>query len=350
MESMRSQLIRVGLVVAGGLVAIGAMLFFIGQQQRLWERKVEYRVRFLRTNGLQVGAPVALTGVTIGSVSSIDFPDNPSAQFVVVTLSVSRRAASRIKFDATASIRTLGLLGDKYIELSAGSLESPPLAPGAFLRAVDPVDYEAVLGQSGDIVSNIIEVTSIMKSVLRAIEQGEGLLGEILRNREAGSEALANFSRTMENLQRSTRALAAIAEEVEKGKGVLGSLLKDDEAPREILARLDRASRSMEEMANRLSHARGLIPQLLEDEAYGHRLAAELARAVENLADVAEKINRGEGTAGQLVNDPTLYRDARKLVSDTQGSWLFGLYRNLHRLWPFRGDAERHRPPATVSE
>ncbi len=350
MQNTRTQLIRVGLVVAGSLMAIGTVLFLIGQQQRLWERKVEYRVRFLRTNGLQVGAPVALTGVTIGSVSSIDFPDNPSAQFVVVTLSVSRRAAARIKLDATASIRTLGLLGDKYIELSAGSLESPSLAPGAFLRAVDPVDYEAVLGQSGDIVSNIIEVTSIMKSVLRAIEQGEGLLGEILRNREAGSEALANFSRTMENLERSTRALAAIAEEVEKGKGVLGSLLKDDEAPKEILARLDRASRSIEEMANRLTRAQGLIPQLLEDEAYGHRLAGDLARALENLADVAEKINRGEGTAGQLVNDPTLYRDARKLVSDTQGSWLFGLYRNLQRLWPFRADAERHEASSTLTD
>ena len=55
---------------------------------------------FHRTNGLQVGAPVALSGVTIGAADSIDFPSDPRADFINVRMWMEKRAAERIAADS----------------------------------------------------------------------------------------------------------------------------------------------------------------------------------------------------------------------------------------------------------
>ena len=107
---------------------------------------------------------------------------------------MTRNVAPRLRENSVATIRTYGLLGDRYIELTAGSPDAAPVQPGGLLSSIDPIDYEAVLGQSGDIVTNIVEVTASLKDVLGAIQRGEGLLGAMVRNRELGSRRSSTCS------------------------------------------------------------------------------------------------------------------------------------------------------------
>src|SRR5262249_33548848 len=157
----------------------------------------DYEIHFARAGGLMVGAGVSLTGVPVGSVSEMRFPDDPARSYIQVRIKVAGDVAPRIRENSVASIRTLGLLGDRYIEISAGSADSNPVAAGGIINAIDPIDYEAVLGQSGDIVTNIVEVTASLKTVLQSIEHGEGLLGAMVRNRELGEATLRDFQATM---------------------------------------------------------------------------------------------------------------------------------------------------------
>src|SRR5690242_10412494 len=135
---------RIGLLVA---VAIGIFMLTIlslGQEQRFWQRRAQYEVHFARTHGLQKGGLVSLNGVTGGSVDDLRFPLDPTDTHIQVLINVANNGAERIREDTTASIRTYGLLGDRYIELSAGTASAGPLAPGSLIQAVDPVDYEQV--------------------------------------------------------------------------------------------------------------------------------------------------------------------------------------------------------------
>src|SRR2546428_11738744 len=94
------------------------------------------------------------------------FPPDPAATYIQVLLNVRGDVAPRIRDDTVASIRTYGLLGDRYIELSAGSPEAPAVPPGGLISSIDPVDIRRPVGRGGGIVHNIRQVAPPPEDVL----------------------------------------------------------------------------------------------------------------------------------------------------------------------------------------
>jgi len=318
--------VRIGMLVFAALVLLMGTIFTLGQQQLLWERKIEYEIHLVRTNGLAVGAPVSLSGVPVGSVSDMRFPNDPAENHIEVALRISQSVEQRIRANTVATVRTLGLLGDRYIELSPGTPDSPPVPPGGLIASIDPVDYEALLGQSGDIVTNVLEVTASLKNVLQSIERGEGLLGAMLRKKDLGEATLASLERTMANLQETTHEIDTILRRVSQGEGILGRLTRDTKENEELLASLQSSMKSIDEFTSRLNDRKGTIPRLVDDEAYARQVLGNLDKAIHDLARAAEKLDRGEGTLGRLLNDPSLYQDTKALVGRARGNWLLRLF------------------------
>lgn len=335
---------KVGALVAVALVIFGVTVFMLGQQQHLWERKTPYVMHFARTNGLQTGAPVSLSGLPIGSVEWLYFPTDPTANYIEVGVRVNSDVAWRIRTDTKATIRTLGLLGDKYIELGPGNQpDATPIPAGGLIPSVDPTDYEALFGQSGDIVTNVVEVTTALKDVLQTIQRGEGLLGAMVQNREFGKTTLEDLQGALAHVRSTSQQLDQILGRVDRGEGVIGRLLRDSKESRDIVGGLTRSVQSLEHLTHRLEHGRGAAGRLFEDEAYGDRLLQKLDRATADLSDVAAKLNRGDGTLGKLINDPSLYHDMQSLVRDVRSSWVVRLYQALH-LWPSGGSGGAPEP------
>lgn len=344
MSQVAPQAIKAGLLVATAIALLTVAVFVVGDSQNLWQRQVEYEIHFSRTNGLLVGAPVALSGVNVGSVVEIGFPPHPLARYISVQIEVGRKMMPRIRKDTVASIRTQGILGDKYIELTAGTPAAPALDGGAVIPELDPIDYEAVLGQSGDIVANILELTASLRNVLQAIDQGEGLLGAIVRSSDEGELTFSAIHDTVTNLAAITERVEQIIAGVDHGEGLLGALVRDNETAEGILLRLNRSAENLDRFARRINESDGLIPRLLEDRQLGDRITTNLENTTDDLADVAHKIRTGEGTLGLLVNDRHLYDETTEFVRSTRTSWTFRLYRGIRGLWPFG------RPPATSTD
>ncbi len=339
---------RVGLLVLVALVLFASTVLYLGQQQHVWERKVEYRIHFARTNGLQEGSQVSLSGVPVGSVTDMHLPADPDVHHIVVTVEVTRAVAPRIRENTLASIRTFGLLGDRYVELASGTAAADVLPPGAVIPSIDPVDYEAVLGQSGDIVTNVVEVTAALRDVLQTIQRGEGLLGAMVRNREFGESMLADLRASLTNVQETSDALARILGRIDRGEGLVGRLVRDTAETRTLLARLDRAARGLETFTGRLNGGQGALPRLVADRAYADRVLGDLQRSVASLDAILARLERGEGTLGRLLVDPSLYQEAHGLVAGVRRNWLLRLYRGIGALWPF-GNGEPAAPPPAAA-
>ena len=109
--------VRIGLLVAAALVVLALFIMGITSQHRLFERKVEYMSRFPDAAGLKESSSVWFQGVEVGFITSIKFNEDPEVQEVIVSYRIASSLVPRIRTGTRASIRSLGLLGDKYLAL-----------------------------------------------------------------------------------------------------------------------------------------------------------------------------------------------------------------------------------------
>ncbi len=108
-----------GLFFILGLILMVFLIFFVGSKQGFAQPKFSIEVLFKNVGGLETGAPVRLSGVNVGSVSKVDFIEQPIADRKVrVVLSIYEKYKARVEKCSDFSIKTAGILGDKLIEIA----------------------------------------------------------------------------------------------------------------------------------------------------------------------------------------------------------------------------------------
>lgn len=133
--------IAVGIFVVLGVLALGYLSIKLGRVSFLPGGGYTVLVDFPSVGGLKPGASVEIAGVEIGRVQSISLADYQARVVLRVDTDV------KLQEDAIASIKTKGLIGEKYIRISPGGSER--LIPdGGRLREVEaPVDFEELLSK-----------------------------------------------------------------------------------------------------------------------------------------------------------------------------------------------------------
>jgi phospholipid/cholesterol/gamma-HCH transport system substrate-binding protein len=343
--------LRVGTIIAAGLAIICFAIFSIGHGTRMFHRIDVIETHFHSINGLQAGAPVALAGVNIGAVDSIGFPDDPHADYVIVKMWITDADLSRVRSDATAEIDTMGLLGDKYIEITGGNPQSPALAPGAVLSAQDPVDYQALLQKrgAGQMIENVMEMTGSLRSILDSIDKGHGILSELVKGEPNGQQpqlTLADLRKTFDNMNKLAAEMDVMLEKVNRGQGLAGAMFSEKTNGKELLDKVQSAATSMNQTAlklnqlvDRFNRGNGAVQRLISDQQYANQLLNNLQVSLADMKDILRKIDDGQGSVGLAVNDPSLYRDAKNFLGGGGSmGWgmkmLNGLYGVTH---PFHG-------------
>lgn len=343
---------RVGVVVLIALAATMIGIFMIGQRANLFRSKFPYETHFESASGLIAGNNVSLNGVVVGSVIEVRLSGDPADRTVRVVYDVVRRWAPMIRKGTRASIKTRGLLGDKYIELEGGKADEPEVPIGGEIPPAQGAGLEKLLEGSGDLLTDLSAIAKSLRNILGRTEKGEGFLGAITTNSEE-SVRLGN------NLNATLHSLNAILAKIERGKGLVGRVLLDEKYGRETSESLARAIRSVESLLHRidegvrtgegvipallsdpegkkkvyalvdslsvaaaglarvvenLEKGNGAIPVLLHDPQFGRAFTTHLQSLSEHLDSISRKLDEGEGTAGKLINDPSLFDSANRLA------------------------------------
>jgi phospholipid/cholesterol/gamma-HCH transport system substrate-binding protein len=140
MERTRVNIV-VGLFMVLGIVALGYLSIQLGRVSFLGGRGYAITVDFPSVGGLKAGSTVEIAGVEIGRVESIGL-DNYQAR---VKLRVN--TGVKLQEDSIASIKTKGLIGEKYVRISPGGSDKI-IQPGGKIREVEaPVDFEELLSK-----------------------------------------------------------------------------------------------------------------------------------------------------------------------------------------------------------
>jgi phospholipid/cholesterol/gamma-HCH transport system substrate-binding protein len=340
--------VRVGALIAAGLGTLCFAILTIGHGAQFFTRTEILKAHFERIEGLQTGAPVTLSGVRIGAVDSITFPPEPENGYVIVKIWVEQSAAERVRADSIMQIHSMGLLGDKFVALTPGTAAAPPANPDIVLASINPIDYEAILQREGtdDLIENIMAISGSMRAILTSIENGHGLLSELVRGEDANEPnhrlTLQAIQQTLDHVDKLSVALSQVMDRVNKGQGLVGAMLSNETDGKQFLDNIEdtttkirQTSARLDMLLARFDKANGILPQLMENKDFADDVLPNLRQSSHDLKEILAKINSRRGTAGLLVNDPVLY-DQLTGFMDNGGGWgirfINGFYNLTHPL------------------
>jgi phospholipid/cholesterol/gamma-HCH transport system substrate-binding protein len=280
-----------GLALVSVFVLVVAILS-LSSQQGVWTPHYRLVAHFDNVQGLIGGSPVWLAGTHVGRVEGVAFDAaGADRQVVKVVMQIDESVQERIRSDSVATIGTIGLLGDRYVEVSVGTQEGEILQDGDELRSLSPVDLSVVITKGARALDNIADLTSSLNSVVAEFERGEG--GQKL------ADSVAVFGDVMV--------------EVQEGEGLLHSLIYDQYQGSGVES-IERSLATLEDILHEVRHGGGILHSLVYDTPTEQDVVLEVLQAGSRLNSILAKIDRGEGTFGLMLNDPTLYEELKLLV------------------------------------
>src|SRR5579872_4106274 len=190
-----AQSVRLGVFVVITLAMLGLFVFLVGSMESKFQANYRLQAQFPNVSGLDEGADVRVGGLHKGTVRKIELPSTPDGKMTVV-MDLSRQTQNIVKKDSVASIKTEGLLGDKYVEITFGSKESPLLHSGDTISSEPPLDISDLLGKTNQVLDatrgsldNIQSATKNLDAIAGKINTGKGTVGALINDKSVYQEA-----------------------------------------------------------------------------------------------------------------------------------------------------------------
>ena len=289
-KQLRWSKIKVGLVITVALFSLLIAVFFAGNIEDLFTKKVEIKVEIPDVKGLRKGAPVWLFGTEVGFVKNIQL----SHQFgTIVAMEVNKNALGFIRKDARASILTMGLLGDKYLDLSPGSPSSELIQPGEMIRGKAQIELQDVIATSVTTIEKMTEFIERLDTLLTKIETGQGTIAKFL-----GDPSV------YDNLDKATSMISLTLQEIRNSRGTLKLFLEDPSFYNKMLA----AASNLEEFTRTAKDGSGTLKKLIEDPSLYEKLSASAS----HIEEFSKRLGEAQGTLKKLVEDPELYENLNR--------------------------------------
>ena len=188
--------IKSGFFVLVTIVMLLVLTFVVGGYFKKGAN--EWKIQFGYLNGLSDNAPVYYAGREVGKVDSIRILRGDPRP-VLVTVKVSPDAY--VRTDSVAYIDTLGMMGEKFIEISVGSKDAPAQETGKVIKGVDPIAMHVMIRKMNNLADEVAEMT---KSLNPLLETTNSLVGG---NKEEIAKSIGNLHEVTANLRDLTAEL-----------------------------------------------------------------------------------------------------------------------------------------------
>jgi len=327
--------VRVGVFIICALLFLAGGIVLMGNKTKFFASTGRLSVIMKDVAGLKVGAPAWLAGIDVGVVTGLGFENPRTSNEVEIVLEMDEDALKKIGPDSVVTIKTRGLMGEKYVDITPSSVYSDK--PLRRLVGVQTVRLE-------DVMKKADSSFEMLNGIIGRINQGEGTFGRFTKD-----------PKLYDNLVVLSRQLNQVVVNINAGKGTIGKLVGSSEPYDRLIDILERADRTLKDIQasdgtmNRFIHDRqlydklvaladksvqaaedvralnrkimspdGTIGLLITDRGLYDKATNLFARAdnsLKSLEEVTARINRGEGTAGKLVSDKELYDKMNRMVN-----------------------------------
>lgn len=210
MDKSRLEL-KLGIFVFIALAILAVFIFKIGNLKN-YGTGYEMRFIFLNVSGVKTGSPVRFSGVDVGEVSRVNILKEEQSKNTLIEVVAWVNRAVSIPSNSKAYINTLGLLGEKYIEVIPPVKYASFIKPGDVLYGIDPTLTQEWIDEAQKAVKDLREI-------IENIKAGQGTIGKLLYEDKLYNE------------------LEALVTEIRQAKhGTIGKLLYEDTLHQELEA------------------------------------------------------------------------------------------------------------------
>lgn len=294
--------LKVGLMILAALGVLAVAIYKLGQAANLFSKRYELVAFLPNANGLRQGGTVLVAGQFAGTIKAIEFlpVDNDTTKNLRLRLAVDADLQNQVRADSKAKVRTMGLLGDKVVDISIGTPRYGVLKDGDTISVAQSLDYEAVLAQAAGAVNDMVDLTHDMRKLTGGLVSGQGTIGQMLTNRKLYDEAVGTMNRA--NLMLA---------QFQNPNGTIAKLLDDPT----LYNRFVSVMTSADSLVVALNDKNGTVGKLLRDST--------LYVSLKNMAQAGDSLSRmlsnPNGTVSRLLTDQTLYDRVNKLTTDLSG-------------------------------
>jgi len=333
--------------VIGGLILFGVGLFSIGNRQKLFNRNFEVYTEFDRLNGLQKGAKVRVSGMEAGELLEVQVPNRPDGRFRL-KLRIQQNLHALVRMDSVATIKTMGLAGNSFLDIQKGTQRTPESASGGTIPSKEPVDIADLVQQGSDLLkttqTSIDDLRASADRTLQSVNSAANHTDQTIVAIRPDLEAI------MASARKTSQDVSEMVTQIGQGQGTIGKLLRDQK----LAGSVDQMVENARQSALNLNQASARMNDTMAD--FQRRDLLGRAEAVlENTRRVMEQLNQalatftsspqGEETAAANLRDAiaSARTAMTNLAADTEALkhnfFLRGFFKrrgyfNLHHMTP----------------
>ncbi|NOY27792.1 MAG: MCE family protein [Oligoflexia bacterium] len=337
-----SREVKVGIFVTVLMALLAVSIFVLGGSTDLLETRYKLNGAWADVAGLQEGAVVRLAGIDIGEVSKVQISQDLGVKQIMVEMTVMDRYQERIRADSVARIDTVGVLGDKYVAITMGSMDKAVLVDGGWMTTQAPLDIleytkklQGILESTGSIGKKVdLMLGSDDAAAQASLSQSFSHIEEIVNRAKVGpglaytlvydENTVKRVDHILGNLDDASSDLSAMTDEIRHGDGMAHEIIYGS-GGQELTHQLKDIAAAMGQLTNDIKNDNSVLHALIYDPEKA-KMVDDLALTASSMARTAKAIEDGEGTMGLLARDPALYEDLRALVGGAQRNKLLRAY------------------------
>lgn len=302
--------VKLGLFVMVGLVFLIGTLYFIGNNQNLFDSTIKVHATFYNVNGLMAGNNVRFSGIDVGTVKEVEIISDTA---VNVTMVIKQDVIKFIKKNSVAAVGTDGLMGNKLVNITTSDVPSEPIEDGDVLVTFKPIDTDEMLRTLSATNNNLAIITSDLTRITQKVNNSRTLWSLLTDSTVADNmkQSITNIRVTSSNTAELTRNLNGLVRDVREGKGMAGLLIHDTVSPVKL--------------KNSLINI--------------HNASEAAVKATQDIQTFTEHLKQNGNAASVLVNDTTFANDLKKTMRNLR-TGTEGLNQNMEAMkhnFLFRG-------------
>ena len=234
-----------------GISVFFAFFIVIGNEGNYFDEMYNISTIVTNVDGLSEGAMVTLGGMKVGRVEKIKFNFQEDKSAIEISMAIKKEYQLRITTQSMATIKTVGMLGDKFVDISIGLPGQPFLKDGAFISVEQKLSLASISDKLVPVLDDLGIVMSNLKTTTNNLKNNKSIMGTLLTNERLASKLeqticnLKTFSTKInsrnstigrlaidteiyENIRKTSNDLSNLTASVKNGKGTLGKLVTED--------------------------------------------------------------------------------------------------------------------------